>query len=319
MSNFTSFTTTPTRFNDLIIRQQHQSLSSGAFKDVVEKPKGQICVVRDAHGQFYLWISRGGENEWKHPIRIIAVSTIRFVDAKKVSSSTQSTVRGLVSLTANCQAFPVGECQQDAAFQVKLTLKYYDDFLKIVKDGIQQPSGFHCFASKHGAGAMTTFSPTDQANFRDLIIQKKNVHSGQGAAGKEAFDAVVECPKGQIMLVRDYFGQEYLLISVNNKEQDVECTIPISTIRDIHARRVVTAKAPPTRPPDHQVRRQPLQSQVTRMCRRVEVEFTANCHRPVHAPGSELQHGAVFRVKLPHTDVNKFLKVIGFKNKSITK
>ena len=102
MSNFTSFTTTTTRFSGLIVKQlqllQQQSplSSSVVFKEILEKPKGQICVVRAAHGNFYLWISKGGENEWKHPVRIVAVSTIKFVEAKKLASQTRSYARGMV-------------------------------------------------------------------------------------------------------------------------------------------------------------------------------------------------------------------------------
>jgi hypothetical protein len=150
------------------------------------------------------------------------------------------------------------------------------------------------------------------------------VHGGQVFAGKNEFIDVVESPKGQIMLVRDYFRQTYLSISKNHKEQDVACTIPIATIRDVVARQIVTEKAPPT-PPDYQMDsvgyRQPLQSQVTRMmCRRFEVEFTANCHFSIHAEihRQEFQHGAVFRVKLPHAHINKFLKIIGGLSKKNT-
>jgi hypothetical protein len=176
MSSFTSFTTTTTRFSGLIVKQlqllqqQSSSSSSVVFKEILEKPKGQICVVRDSHGNFYLWISKGGEHEWKHPVRIVAVSTIKFVEAKKLASQTRSYARGLVSFTANCQVFPVGECHQDATFQVKLALKDYVDFLKIVQGGIQQPGGFHSFPQ--GDGAMTTFSSTNEPYFCDLIIQK---------------------------------------------------------------------------------------------------------------------------------------------------
>lgn len=312
---FTSFTTTPTRFTGLIVKQQQEQQSTmggePVFRAVVESPKGQACIVRDLFGAFYLWISKRGEHEI--PIVIIAISTIQYVDSKKVRSKNESHERGKVCFTANCQAFPVGECQQAAAFQVMLPLPYFEEFVNIVKDGIKQPNGFSSFAIKQGTvGTMKSFLHTDEAYFRDLIIHKKNVHGGQVSDGTEhtkEFYEIVECPKGQIKIVKDYFRAEYLWVSKNNMEQHVACIIPVSTIRDVKAWKVHGKNRIPAPDSCTGVPRQPLVSQVTRLCRRVQVEFTASCQSPTE--DCEFQHGAVFRVKLDNASYNKFWKKIG--------
>jgi hypothetical protein len=300
----------------LIIKQQGQhQLTTGkpaAFYDIVESPKGLIRIVQDVFGAFYLWISKNGEQG--HPKRIIAISTIRFVESKKVSSKNQSHSAGKVCFTANCQEFPSAAGQQEVAFQVKIPLANYDDFVKIIKDGIKQTDGFHSCAIKQGMGMMKSFSLTEESCFRDLIVQKK---SGQVAGTEQTkkFYDVVESPKGQITVVRDYFGADYLWISKNN-QQEMACIIPLSTIRGVTACKITGKK--PT-PHDHLTaraaaaagHRQPLESPSKQLHCRVQVEVTANCQTLVDGLENEIQHGTVFWVKLPTASYNKFLKIIG--------